>query len=59
MIEERVAKALQTDKWHRDSIARYGYIVLFMINTGLRKGEMLGLTWDDLLYDKQAGDTAT
>lgn len=54
VIEERVAKAWQTDKWHKDSIARYGYIVLFMINTGLRKGEMLGLTWDDLLYDKQA-----
>jgi|GEM_PF-5478795 len=27
--------------------------VLFLINTGLRKGEMLALTWGDLLDQEQ------
>lgn len=34
-------------------VARYGYIVLFLLNTGLRKGEMLALEWEDLWYKQR------
>ena len=51
VVESQVEKARETGKW-TNAVARYGYIVLFLINTGLRKGEMLALTWDDLLYNQ-------
>jgi len=53
VIEEQVQKAWKSDKWHKNSIARYGYIVLFMLNRGLRKGEILALEWEDLWSDRQ------
>lgn len=56
VILSEVAKAWETNLWGKNIVARYGFIVLFLINTGLRKGEMLALKWDDLLYDKQAVD---
>jgi len=52
VIKYQVEKAWETGLWKKNMVARYGYIVLFLINTGLRKGEMLALEWNDLCYKK-------
>lgn len=53
VVEEQIQKAWKSNRWHRNSVAKYGYIVLFLINTGLRKGEMLALEWEDLWEKKK------
>ena len=52
-VEEQVRKAWATGKWAKNIVARYGYIVLFLLNTGLRKGEMLALGDEDLWDDQK------
>lgn len=34
--------------------AIYGAVVIAALNTGMRKGELLGLTWNDINFDKQS-----
>jgi len=46
-IETEITNAWKNDSWN-SMVAKYGYIVLFMLNCGVRKGEMLGLAWSDL-----------
>ena len=51
IVESAVKKGWETGKW--SAVAKHGYIILFLLNTGLRKGEMLALTHKDLLYCKK------
>lgn len=47
-VEIEVQKAWKTDNWG-STVARNGYIILLIINTGLRKGETSGLPWINTL----------
>lgn len=54
VIENEVKKARKTGDWN--AIATYGYLIIFMMNTGLRRGEVLALTYDDINLKKKEVD---
>lgn len=53
VIECEISSAFQTGHWKRNVVALYGNLVIFMLNVGVRKGEMQALCYQDLDFDKK------